>query len=412
MKNKIILFEKKEDCCACGACYNICPKNAIEMEIDDYGFKYPKINENKCIGCGACKKVCAFQNIKETNEPLEILVSARKDNSKILQSASGGIFAVFAEKILKENGIVFGSALIEKNKILEPEHIYIDKLEDLPKLLGSKYVQSDINSTYKEARKFLSAGKKVLFSGTPCQIAGLKSFLGRKYDNLLTIDIICHGVPNAEFFKGYLKILEKQIKAKIIDFKFRDKKYGWGPYTMCIKFKKDNKIENKYFSLEEASYPHMFLYTESLRENCYRCKYTNKNRTGDITIGDYWGIENEHPNLLKENGGILDRKKGISAIIVNTDKGKMWLKKCNSEVYLYSSTFEQVAEVNTQLREPSPYGKYRNKIMALYKEGGYSAVDTFYYNKIIRKILIKKQIKKFMPKKIWLILKNLYGFIK
>lgn len=117
MKNKIILFEKKEDCCACGACYNICPKNAIEMEIDDYGFKYPKINEDKCVGCGACKKVCAFQNIEETNEPLEILVSARRDSSKILQSASGGIFAVFAEKILKENGIVFGSALIEKSYV-------------------------------------------------------------------------------------------------------------------------------------------------------------------------------------------------------------------------------------------------------------------------------------------------------
>ncbi|WP_304152526.1 Coenzyme F420 hydrogenase/dehydrogenase, beta subunit C-terminal domain [Megamonas hypermegale] len=414
--DKIILFKKKEDCCACGACYNICPKNAIEMEIDDYGFKYPKINENKCIGCGACKKVCAFQNIKETNEPLEILVSARKDNSKILQSASGGIFAVFAEKILKENGIVFGSALIEKNKILEPEHIYIDKLEDLPKLLGSKYVQSDINSTYKEARKFLSAGKKVLFSGTPCQIAGLKSFLGRKYDNLLTIDIICHGVPNAEFFKGYLKILEKQIKAKIIDFKFRDKKYGWGPYTMCIKFKKDNKIENKYFSLEEASYPHMFLYTESLRENCYRCKYTNKNRTGDITIGDYWGIENEHPDLLKENGGILDRKKGISAIIVNTEKGKVWLDKCKDELFLYSSTFEQVAKANIQLREPSPYGKYRDKIMQLYKDGGYELVDKFYYNKVIikyiKKILIKKTIKKIMPEKIWLILKSIYYSVK
>lgn len=413
MKDKIILFDKKENCCACGACFNICPKSAISMITDEYGFRYPKIDEEKCISCGACQRVCAFQYIEETNKTKSVFVSARKDNDKIMQSASGGIFAVFAEKILKENGVVCGVTLVEESGVLEPKHICIDKIEDLPKLLGSKYVQSDTNIVYKDIKKYLLDNRKVLFSGTPCQVAGLRAFLGKVYNNLLTLDIICHGVPNAEFFKGYLKILEKKFKGKVIDFKFRDKKYGWGPYTMYVKvLKSDKTVINKYFSLEESSYAHMFLCTETLRKNCYKCKYTNENRTGDITIGDYWGIEKEHPNLLGENGGVLDRYRGISVAIINTNNGKIWLDKCKDELYLYPSTFEQVAKINTQLREPSAYGKYRDKIMQLYKDGGYKAVDRFYYNKVIRKIILKKNIKKLLkyllPKPIWLKLKTIY----
>lgn len=412
MKDKIVLFDKKENCCACGACFNICPKKAISMITDEYGFRYPKIDEEKCISCGACQRVCAFQYIEETNKPKNVFVSARKDNDKIMQSASGGIFAIFAEKILKENGIVCGAALVEENGVLEPKHICIDKIEDLPKLLGSKYVQSDTNTVYGDVKKYLLNNRKVLFSGTPCQVAGLKSFLGKDYNDLLTLDIICHGVPNAEFFKGYLKILQDKIDGKILDFKFRDKKNGWG-LNSCLKYRnKNGTVLYNYSLADEMTYYHMFLQSECYRENCYKCKYTNEKRTGDITIGDYWGVEKEHPDLLRENGGILDRYKGISVAIVNTNNGKIWLDKCKNELYLYSSTFEQAAKVNTQLREPSSYGKFRNKIMALYKEGGYDAVDKFYYDKVIRRILIKKQIKKVIPKVVWSSLKKIYKSIK
>ena len=415
MKNKVILFNKKEDCCACGACFNICPKNAIEMVTDEYGFKYPKINDKKCINCNACKRVCAYQYVEEKNRPIAVFVSARKDSEKIMKSASGGIFATLAEKVLNEKGIVFGSALVEENNVLEIKHIYIDRLKDLSKLVGSKYVQSDINIAYKKAKMFLTEGRKVLFSGTPCQVAGLKSFLGKSYNNLLTMDIICHGVPNADFFRDYLKVLEKNFKGKVIDFKFRDKKYGWG-LNSCLKYKKDNSILYKYFLVDESTYYHMFLNAECYRENCYRCKYTNKNRTGDITIGDYWGIENEHPELLKENGGKLDKYKGISAVIVNTENGKFWFNKCRNELYMYPSTFEQVAKANTQLRQPSSYGKFRDKIMQIYKENGYEAVDKFYYNKIIKKILLKKslkeKIKNLLPEIVWIKLKLIYKKLK
>ena len=414
MENKVVLFDKKENCCACGACYNICPKNAIEMVVDEYGFKYPKIDYTKCISCGACKRVCAFQNVIEKNEPLQVVAAARKDENKIMKSASGGIFAVFAEYFLSIGGIVYGAALVKENNTLVPKHIGIDELKDLPKLLGSKYVQSDIGNVYKEIRTLLNNKKQILFSGTPCQVAGLKAFLGKKYENLFTIDIICHGVPNAEFLKGYLEILEKKFNGEILDFKFRDKKDGWGPYILSADILKQNKLqrERKYIYLDESTYANMFLYTDILRLNCYKCKYTNKHRTGDITIGDYWGIEKEHPELLKVNGGLLDTKKGISAIIINTEKGKSEIERLGQDIVYFDTTYEKVASANTQLREPSKYGKYRDKIMEEYKIGGFNKVDEYYYKKVLRKIAIKKKIKKFVPKFLWKKIKIIYKLIK
>ena len=295
-----------------------------------------------------------------------------------------------------------------------PKHIGIDNLKDLQKLLGSKYVQSDVGNVYKEIRTLLNNKKHILFSGTPCQVAGLKAFLGKEYDNLFTIDIICHGVPNAEFFKGYLEILEEKFNGKILDFKFRDKKDGWGPYILSADILKQNKLqkERKYIYLDESTYASMFLYTDILRLNCYKCKYTNKHRTGDITIGDYWGIEKEHPELLKINGGLLDTKKGISAIIINTEKGKLEVEKLGQEIVYFDTTYEKVAVVNTQLREPSKYGKYRDKIMEEYKIGGFNKVDEYYYKKVLRKIAIKKKIKKFVPKFLWKKIKIIYKLIK
>lgn len=411
MKKNIILFDKKENCCACGACYNICPRNAIKMIVDEYGFKYPKINYDKCIGCGACKKVCAFQNVIEKNEPLQVVAAARKDENKIMKSASGGIFAVFAEYFLSIGGIVYGSALVNENDILVPKHIGIDNLKDLQKLLGSKYVQSDIGNVYKEIRTLLNNKKHILFSGTPCQVAGLKAFLGKEYNNLFTIDIICHGVPNAEFFKGYLKNLEEKFNGKILDFKFRDKTSGWG-LNSKVDLLVNNKRTIEYLLSDESTYYHMFLDSHNYRENCYVCKYTNRNRTGDITIGDYWGIEKEHPELLKINGGLLDTKKGVSAIIINTEKGKLGLEKLGREIVYFDTTYEKVAVVNTQLREPSKYGKYRNKIMELYKIGGFNKVDEYYYSKVLKKIAIKKEIKKYIPKYLLEKMKGIYRLIK
>ena len=174
----------------------------------------------------------------------------------------------------------------------------------------------------------------------------------------------------------------------------------------------NNKRKTEYLLVEESTYYHMFLDSQNYRQNCYKCKYTNRHRTGDITIGDYWGIEKEHPELLKMNGGLLDTKKGISAIIINTEKGKSEIERLGQDIVYFDTTYEKVASANTQLREPSKYGKYRDKIMEEYKIGGFNKVDEYYYKKVLRKIAIKKKIKKFVPKFLWKKIKIIYKLIK
>lgn len=394
----ISLFCEKKQCCGCGACYNSCPKGAIDMVEDSYGFIYPKINASLCISCGLCQKVCAYQKDKENaNIPLKIYAAGRKDKNKIMKSASGGIFASFAEKMIRLSGRVYGVAWsIENGKII-PEHIGIEKNEQIKNLLGSKYVQSNTAMIYNEVKNDLLSGRRVLFSGTPCQVDALRCFLGRQYDNLITIDLICHGVPNQAFFNGYINLLEKKYKGKIVEFNFRDKKRGWG-LNESIKILKNNKIISKEFSVDESSYYHMFLNAQNYRENCYYCKYANEKRVGDITIGDFWGIEEEKPYLLKQNGGLLDISKGISVILVNTQQGNKWLEQCKDDMYLFPATLIQAAKNNTQLRMPTSPGRYRNIIMGLYKNGGYEQVHTYYKRRILIPMRVKKNIKKIIPK--------------
>nr|MCR4903058.1 Coenzyme F420 hydrogenase/dehydrogenase, beta subunit C-terminal domain [Butyrivibrio sp.] len=195
-----VLFENKKDCCACGACLNICPKQAISMHEDEYGFIYPVVDEKLCIGCGACKKDCSYQNKDETNVPLECYAAVSKNKDQAKRSASAGIFSALATKTLLNGGVVYGAAF---DKAWNVNHISIGSADELYKLQGSKYTQSNTGKTFSEVKKALIEGKNVLYSGTPCQIAGLKGFLGKDYNNLLTVDIVCHGVPNNKMFKEY-----------------------------------------------------------------------------------------------------------------------------------------------------------------------------------------------------------------
>lgn len=373
-ENNIQLFHEKKDCCGCGACMNICPKSAISMKEDEYGFVYPDINYEKCTGCKACKKVCAYQNITESNFPQKVYVSSIKDDKLIGNSASGGIFAALATKVINDGGIVFGSTLEKQNGKLNPIHICADNLNDLVKLQGSKYVQSSINRTYKEAKQYLISGRKVLFSGTPCQIAGLNGFLGKKYDNLLAVDIICHGVPNAKFFQDYLKYLEEKLSISIINYKFRDKKKGWGLCGKIVYKDNSGNVNEKLMPCNLSSYYKMFLDSDIYRENCYTCKYACNSRPGDITIGDYWGVEKEHPELLNK----IDKKKGISCIIINNNKGIEIIKQVETDLNLFESTFDKVSKRNGQLKHPSHYSKDRKNILNIYNNYGYQEVEKYY----------------------------------
>lgn len=308
-KEMIVLFDKKEQCCCCAACMNICPTQAITIKADVDGFTFPEINKDLCTECGLCNKVCAFQNIPvKGDDPIATYAAINKNSNILSASASGGVFGALASLVFDQKGVVFGCAY---NDILEPEHISIDNLLDLEKIQGSKYVQSDINTTYTEAKRYLENGRYVLFTGTPCQIAGLKSFLGKDYENLITADLICHGVPSAKFFKGYIKYLEGKLKGRVIDFKFRDKSKGWGLMGKVI-YKKGDKILEKFINPKTSYYYDYFLKGYIYRENCYECKYACGSREGDFTMGDYWGIEKVHPEI--------ETKNGVSVFLINSKK--------------------------------------------------------------------------------------------
>ncbi|MFR9239388.1 MAG: Coenzyme F420 hydrogenase/dehydrogenase, beta subunit C-terminal domain [Clostridium baratii] len=384
-KNPIILFGDKPQCCGCGSCINICPKNAITMKDDEYGFNYPIIDQNKCIRCGLCKKVCAYQSDDKGNSPIAVYAAALKESNSLKRSASGGVFFEVAKTILKEGGIVIGCSMETENNNLHPSHIIIDSEKDLIKLQGSKYVQSDTKFVFREIEKNLKSGIKVLFSGTPCQNAALKKYLENKeYDNLYLIDIICHGVPSTSIFKDYISFYNKKLDGNIKGFYFRDKSCGWGLRARVV-YKKNGKELSKVLPIQFSSYYALFLQSEIYRENCYSCKYANKYRFSDLTLGDFWGIGEVHPEYLNRNYGKLDEEKGISCVLVNSEKGMRLMQCIKDNIILYESEFQKVAKNNGQLIQPSKKGKNRDKLLKTYSEKGYAGLDDLYYNLLGKK---------------------------
>ena len=361
MQSEIVLFDEKEKCCGCGACMNACPKNAISMQEDAYGFLYPQIDADACIKCGACQRACRFQHKTEEHIPVQTFAACVKSDSILKHSASGGAFTALAQATLAKGGIVFGAAFDETWKVC---HISIDSEEGLSKLQGSKYVQSNIAHTYQQVKKLLKEGKRILYSGTPCQIAGLYGYLGKDDENLLTADLICHGVPNQRMLQDYLKSL-----GEVTYFTFRDKSLGWGINGRAIV-----KGQKKPLKLWRSASPYLYYFSQGLiyRDSCYQCKYTCQHRPADITLGDYWGIEKQHPDYLGKNG--FDSKKGISVMIANTEKGAEAIRCCAPLLDLRDSTFEKASAGNTQLVRPTEKKTQRQEILTLYAQQGWDAV--------------------------------------
>ncbi len=364
------------------------------MEPDEFGFIFPKVENKLCIECGLCRKVCAYQNLLISgNKPLATYAAINKSKDILLTSSSGGIFNALARLIFKKNGVVYGCAY---NDNMEPEHVCVENILEIEKIQGSKYVQSNINTTYSEAKKYLDDGRWVLFTGTPCQIAGLKSYLQKQYDNLITADMICHGVPSAHFFNGYIQYLEKKLKGKITEFRFRDKSKGWGHKAKVI-YKLNDKILKKTILPADSYYYSYFLKGDIFRESCYECKYACGSREGDFTIGDYWGIEKAHPEI--------ETKNGVSILLVNSKKGMVLLGELSNYVNLIESTFEQARIQNEQLIRPTLKSPRREIILKTWHEGGYKAVADEYYKfnkkQIIisrAKMLVPYSIKQFLKK--------------
>lgn len=369
------LYEKEEDCCGCGACMSICPNQAIFMSPDRNGFLYPEIRRALCTQCGACEGACACRHPVQGYTPRQAYAAATT-SSEILQSASGGAFAGLAKEILRDNGVVFGCAMDMRGGALAPGHTAIHAESELYRLQGSKYVQSDVGSTYRQAKACLLAGKAVLYTGTPCQIAGLRAFLKADHPNLYTIDIICHGVPSAQLFRDYIAHAEKR-RGKITSFCFRDKKNGWG-LTAKAEFLKKGSLKQKWLPSGASSYYWFFLHGDIYRESCYACRYASPQRVGDITIGDYWGIRKAHPEWMAEKSPVFREEKGVSCVLVNTRQGERLLERYGANLEMKRSSFENIARENGQLNSPSRRSNRRDTVFQKYAAGGYQKVEAYF----------------------------------
>lgn len=312
-------LKDRRDCCGCEACFQACPTQAIKLKKDNDGFFYPHIDHEKCIECNKCNKVCPIVSKISPNlqKEHEVYVAYTLDEDIRKNSSSGGLFSMLANEVLALNGVIYGAAFDENNLV---KHIGISSKEDLPKLMGSKYVQSRIGHVFKDIKKILEQGTLVLFSGTACQVAGLLNFLEKKYDNLITIDVLCHGVPSPLLWERYLLELRNKSGEKIQKIEFRNKTTGWKRFSLKITMEKEVLLE----TLLDNLYMRMFLENICLRPSCYACKYKELDRPSDITLGDCWAIADCAPEL--------DDDKGISVVIAQTEKGKKLLESISNNL--------------------------------------------------------------------------------
>lgn len=356
-----------KSCTGCMACVNVCTHNAISMQPDDEGFLRPEISQDLCRDCGLCSKICPV-NLKVLKaKPLSVYSGWSKDDSVRMASSSGGAFTEIARPILERGGVVFGCAL---DSDLKAVHTYVESMEDLTKLRGSKYVQSYIGDSYRQAKKFLVEGREVLFSGTPCQIAGLKAYLRKDYNNLWTVDLICHGVPSPLMYEEYKSYIESKYNDKIKDIKFRSKKVSWSYYGMSITFRNNSRsYYGNYFS---DPYIRGFLRDYFLRPSCHQCQYTTEERVSDFTIADWWTYK-------KSNSDDKDfAHKGVSLILVNTSIADGLL--LHSNMALTRQSIVDAHLTNKCLSVPSMMSQNREEFWAQYNSHGFSFLIKKYLN--------------------------------
>lgn len=325
----MIRITDKSRCCGCEACRSACPKNCISLKVDKEGFLYPQVDLLRCIDCHWCEKVCPMLHPASSTMPPSVYAGINNDTDVRLQSSSGGIFTLIAEHILQKNGVVFGASFDDQWNVV---HTYVETREGLSRFRGSKYVQSYIGDTFLQAKQFLDEGREVLFSGTPCQIAGLKNFLRKPYQNLLTVDIVCHGVPSPKVWQKYL--YESVCEAyhirrgvsfswvdKITDISFRSKEKGWKKYHVKIEYQNGKKDIAPFYN---NTYMNVFLSNLSLRSSCYVCPAKLYHTQSDITLADFWGVDRLHPEM--------DDDKGCGLILVHNDHALSLLKSLDCQL--------------------------------------------------------------------------------
>ncbi|MVX64188.1 4Fe-4S dicluster domain-containing protein [Clostridium chromiireducens] len=346
---------KKQECSGCYACTNICPKECIRMKSDNEGFWYPDIDKDTCINCELCEKVCpVINNPNKAENKINAYACKNKDNKSRNASSSGGVFSLLCDYVISKNGVVFGVAFDENFNV---KHMHAETLEECEKFKGSKYIQSKIGSTYKQAKEFLDNKRIVLFSGTQCQIKGLNLYLRKSYDNLISIDIVCHGVPSPKVFRMYKEILVEKYKSDIKEVRFRDKVNGWKEFS-CIAEFKNGKMYSK--SAKEDIYMKGFLKDLYLRPSCYECKAKNFLSASDISLADYWGVENIHPEF--------DDDKGTSLVLVNSRKGEVMFRKISSSMDIIKTNLDYAISCNPCIVGPVKYNPKREQFFSEYNK--------------------------------------------
>lgn len=363
----------KEQCIGCGACEQACPKNCITMEVDGEGFLYPNIDKDKCIDCHICEQSCPVINSKQDNAKCEPKAFAAYCKDEVIReaSSSGGIFTLLSEEILCHGGVVFGAAFDDDGLAC---HIAVDKPEDLHKLRGSKYLQSRTENTYSEAKAVLESGRPVLYSGTPCQIEGLRAFLKKEYDNLYTQDLICHGCPSPKLWKKYLTYRENCAGAPAQRMFFRHKKNGWKTYSLSLSFDNDKEYVQV---LSKDLYMQMFLQNICLRPSCYQCSFKKLNRVSDITLADFWSCDKYAPEM--------DDNKGCSAVVVYSEKGERLIKQIQPQIISKEITISQVLDGNPSMIKACDKPRRRDAFM--------NSLDTMEIPELAEKYLIKPSFK-------------------
>ena len=383
----MIEIKNKADCCGCTACASICPQEAITMQPDAMGFQYPVVDKDKCVECGLCEKVCAFNDNYDTslNLPQPIAYGARhKDMHEVETSRSGAAFIAISDYVLENGGVVYGAGYTDHFRVVHKRAI---TKEERNEFKGSKYVQSDLHGVFRQVKEDLKDGLTVLFSGTPCQTAGLNSYIGKKLrENLILVDIICHGVPGPYLWRDYLAYLEKKQGDRICWVNFRDKQeYGWAAHHETFKFENGG---GRKMSFTDLFYKHIMF-----REACGKCHFANTRRPSDITLGDFWGWEKTDPEINKDN-------KGVSLVLINTKKGEELFEAVKKTMLVVPARLDDCLQPN--LQSPSILDKRRKRFERDYKYRGFEYVfkkytrDSLFHSCRSFARRVKRAIKKYI----------------
>lgn len=352
-----------EQCTGCTACASACPKHAISMQRDEWGFLYPQVDGDSCLHCGLCQKVCPAQNKPGQRNILEeerFRIAWHREEEVRAKSSSGGAFSALASAVLRRGGHVCGAAFREDYHAVH--HLIIHREEELPQLRSSKYIQSDMGQTYAEVKALLTEGEEVLFAGTPCQVAGLRLFLRKEYPNLITLDIVCHGVPSPRIYHDYASWLEASQGGQLTGYTFRDKRWSWTRFNMRADFSNGSAYFGKW---ETDLFYRGFIQDLYLRDCCYECPFSRHERYSDITLSDFWGVFQEPRKEWAD-------EKGISMCMTHTEKGEQLVHEAAEDME-YHDVEKELALLNGGFRAHTLTRREKEVFLPIYREKGFAA---------------------------------------